>query len=465
MDYELIVNGLNKLASVLSVRMNPDGSCGEICVEAANDLYLESVRVKREDFVPGKPYSCYVPPTRNYEDMSYRCVKENRLVHFYIHVGLYNAWMEVYMLPLKSEEPDKGYYLFSYDMNVGPEAEKLADLEPESAMQVLQITMKLRESDDFHEGMNSVIHGIRLNCEAERCCILLTDHRERRCSVLAADASEEESAEEDLDFLQGEAFFGIVESWGKLIEKSNCFIVHGKNELELLKDVNPVWYGSLKQIDVYSMVIYPLKANGETIGYIWALNFNSDNTLRIKSILEVTAFLLASEIANHQLLKKMKLLSDTDLLTGLLNRNAMNNRVTDIVSGEEKLGGSYGVIFVDVNGLKTVNDKEGHPAGDRLLKGTAVLLKKCFADHEIFRVGGDEFLILVTGRSEEEFNALADDLKAASEASKNIRVAVGTCFGDESMDIRTAMHLADERMYKDKEEFYKKHPEFGRSGA
>ena len=130
MNYDLIVNGLNKLASVLSVQMNPDGSCGEICVEAANDLYLESVRVKREDFVPGKPYSCYVPPTRNYEDMSYRCVKENRLVHFYIHVGLYNAWMEVYMLPLKSEEPDKGYYLFSYDMNAGPEAEKLADLEP-----------------------------------------------------------------------------------------------------------------------------------------------------------------------------------------------------------------------------------------------------------------------------------------------------------------------------------------------
>ena len=93
MDFEPIVNSLNKLASVLSVQLNPDGSCGEICVEAANDSYLESVHMKREDFVPGRPYSYYVPPTRNYEDMSYRCVKENRLVHFYIHVGLYNAWI------------------------------------------------------------------------------------------------------------------------------------------------------------------------------------------------------------------------------------------------------------------------------------------------------------------------------------------------------------------------------------
>ncbi|MBR5421491.1 MAG: GGDEF domain-containing protein [Lachnospiraceae bacterium] len=462
MDYDLIVNGLNKIASVLSVQMNPDGSCGEICVEAANDIYLESVHVKREDFVPGKPYSCYVPPTRNYEDMSYRCVKENRLVHFYIHVGLYNAWMEVYMLPLKSEEADKGYYLFSYDMKAGPEAEKLADLEPEIAMKVLQITMKLRESADFNEGVDSVLHDIRLNCEAERCCILLTDFKEKQCSVLSADASVEETSDEDLKFLQEETFFHIVESWDKLIEKSNCYIIHDKNELETIKESNPVWYDSLKKIDAYSMVIYPLKANGGTIGYVWAINFNSDNTLRIKSILEITAFLLASEIANQQLLKKMKLLSDTDLLTGLLNRNAMNNRVTDIVTGEVKLGGKYGVIFVDLNGLKTVNDRDGHPAGDRLLKGTANLLKECFADQEIYRVGGDEFLILVTGCSEEEFNALADKLKKASEGSKDIRVALGTCFGDESLDIRTAMHLADERMYKDKGEFYRTHPEFNR---
>ncbi len=462
MDYEPIVNSLNKIASVLSVQLNPDGSCGEICVEAANDTYLESVNVKREDFVPGRLYSCYVPPTRNYEDMSFRCVKENRLVHFYIHVGLYNAWMEVYMLPLKSEEPDKGYYLFSYEMTAGPEAEKLADLEPEIAMQVLQMTMKLRESADFHEGMNSVIHGIRLSCEAERCCILLMDPNEKRCSVLAADASEEETSEEDLEFLHEEAFYHIVETWEKLVEKTNCYIIHDRNELEPLKDINPVWYNVLKEIDVYSMVIYPLKTGVGTIGYIWAVNFNSNNTLRIKSILEITAFLLASETANHQLLKEMKLLSDTDLLTGLLNRNAMNNRIADIVSGKAKPGGKYGIVFVDLNGLKIVNDREGHPAGDRLLKGAAAMLEECYSGCEIFRVGGDEFLILVTGCSEEEFNALADELKASSERSKDIRIAVGTCFADEDTDIRTVMHLADERMYRDKEEFYRNHPEFSR---
>ena len=54
LDYQGIVNGLNKIGSVLSVEINSDGSYGDICVEAANDTYLQSVNVKREEFVPGK---------------------------------------------------------------------------------------------------------------------------------------------------------------------------------------------------------------------------------------------------------------------------------------------------------------------------------------------------------------------------------------------------------------------------
>ena len=119
-------------------------------------------------------------------------------------------------------------------------------------------------------------------------------------------------------------------------------------------------------------------------------------------------------------------------------------------------------MFVDVNGLKAVNDRDGHPAGDRLLKGTAAMLKESFSGHEIFRVGGDEFLILATGCNEEDFYSMADVLKESSEKSKNIRIAVGACFADASMDIRKAMRLADEKMYKDKKEFYQNHPEFSR---
>lgn len=458
MDYMDVAMKQKKIASVLSVQIFEDGSCGEICLEAPNDLYLASVNVKREDFVPGKPYYNYVPRDLNYEAMSYRCVKESKIVHAYIDAEFYNAWMEVIMMPLVSDEPGKEYYLFSYDMQAKVDASKLSDISPDLAVQVIRTSIKLRETDDFHAAMDSIINDLRETCSANRSCIILTDFKKRTSSMLCESLGEAEVIAPDESFM-GEGFFSIIETWDRLIAGSNCYIIHDEGELEQVKDVNKDWYNSLKNDGVYSLVLYPLRSNGETIGYIMATNFDATSTENIKDILGVTSFILAAEISNHQLFKKMKILSDTDLLTGLYNRNAMNNRVTDIVSGINPISGDYGVIFVDLNGLKTVNDTDGHIAGDELLKSAACMLRDTFPEGEIFRVGGDEFLILQTGETEEEFNRLVENLKAASEASDTVKLAVGTCFCDAHLDIRKAMHDADERMYQDKDAYYKKHPE------
>ena len=251
----------------------------------------------------------------------------------------------------------------------------------------------------------------------------------------------------------------MLKTWDELIAGSNCYIIHDAEELKLLEAKNKPWYDSLIFAGVYSLVIYPLKANGETIGYIWATNFNSENTLNIKAILEIMSFILASEISNHQLFEKTKMLSATDLLTGLYNRNAMNNRIINIVSGHEDVGEKYGIAFADLNGLKEVNDTKGHIAGDNLLKSAASILLDVFLDSEIYRVGGDEFLIIVTNHTEDDFNTLVSSLRTACDNSSKVKLAIGTWYGDKSFDIRTAMHLADERMYADKEAYYKRHPE------
>ena len=285
MNYDSIVNGLNKIGSVLSVKINPDGTFGDICLEAANDIYLQSIHLKREDFVPGQLYSNFVPADQNYEAMSYRCIKENRMIHSYINAGQYNAWMEVYMLPLKSDEPDKGYYLFSYDMTPMLDAEKLSDLSPDVATKVIQTTIKLRENDDFYQAMNVIARDIRIDCGANRLCILLTDFKNRHCSVLSENVDDSEKGIKTVSDYIEEGFINIVETWDDLINQSNCYIIHDAEELEFLKDKNLIWYESLKDAGVYSLVIYPLKANGENIGYIWATNFDSSDTLKIKSIL------------------------------------------------------------------------------------------------------------------------------------------------------------------------------------
>ena len=137
----------------------------------------------------------------------------------------------------------------------------------------------------------------------------------------------------------------------------------------------------------------------------------------------------------------------------------MNDRVDNLVAGEAKLPETMGVAFADLNGLKTVNDDQGHDAGDTLLKRAAALLKVAFNDDEIYRAGGDEFVIFSPDTSEDRFNEKIMQLRGLSDNTPDVRFAVGSIYCKGEYDIIRAMQQADEKMYKDKEEFYRLHPE------
>lgn len=140
-------------------------------------------------------------------------------------------------------------------------------------------------------------------------------------------------------------------------------------------------------------------------------------------------------------------------------RNVMNERVDALVSGAAVLPERMGVVFADLNGLKTVNDFAGHDAGDKLLNRAAALLKVAFGDYEIYRAGGDEFVVFCSDVTEEQLNTMTAQLRALADNTSDVSFAVGTVFCTGEYDICKAMQAADARMYKDKEEYYRKHPE------
>ncbi len=154
----------------------------------------------------------------------------------------------------------------------------------------------------------------------------------------------------------------------------------------MVRERNPEWYQSLKDNKASSIILFPLKFGNKLLGYIWATNFNAENAPRIKEALELTTFILGSEINNHLLMDRLKVLSSRDMLTGVLNRNEMNNDVDRLVATNGK---PVGIVFADLNGLKSVNDREGHDAGDRLLRDAVCALREVFNDEEIYRAGGD----------------------------------------------------------------------------
>ena len=461
MDYKYLLESFNGVACILAVNLKVEHGDERILVVDGNDAYKRTVVKSIDEFVANVPYTRYIMQSSNFEALCNTCANTNKPVHTYFDIELYNAWMEVYYLPLKSEDPDVRLILFTYEMNPKADINKLADISSETATNVIKTCLKLRETTDFRESMKSVIKDIRLQCDSMRCSVLLTDYEKRDYSLLCEDYDENDPSQIPMEDFLTEEFYRVIETWPRLINKSNCFVITCEKDMDDAAKIAPEWIASLRVAGESSLVIYPLRSDNKTIGYIWAGNFPPEKTLMIKETLGLTAFILSAEIANDLNIRKMKIMSSTDLLTGVYNRNAMNNRISEDVSGVKEIAKPFGVFFIDVNGLKTINDTQGHLAGDNLLKDVASALEELAGKNsEIYRVGGDEFLVITPRTDSAEFLKLEESLKKNCERPNRAHFAVGSCHSDDHDDIRKAMQIADARMYEVKEEYYSRHPEY-----
>ena len=246
------------------------------------------------------------------------------------------------------------------------------------------------------------------------------------------------------------------------IAGSNCLMVRNQHDLNVIKERNPVWYESLERSNGKTLVLFPLKFKDELLGFIWAANFKAESSDTIKETLELTSFILASELYSYKLLDELHVLSSTDMLTGVYNRNAMNNYVDSLVSDKNQDSSTIGVVFADVNGLKRTNDSVGHFAGDLLLKNSALVLQKYFPECKVYRAGGDEFVVIVPDISDDRLSEMVEKMReTTSQPTDEVCFAIGWSTGKAS-DIRRTMHEADEKMYADKKQFYALHPEISR---
>ncbi|MCR5847864.1 MAG: sensor domain-containing diguanylate cyclase, partial [Lachnospiraceae bacterium] len=400
-------------------------------------------------------YDKYLPRTPDFEDKCYNSAVLKKPIHTYIHLNVCNLWFNMFFLPIDYEEENKCYCVYS------TEPTEVNDIDTSSgasntANDVLKTCIKLRGTDDFIKTANEVIGDVRVLCGAEVCTLLIVDEENGTSKILASSKAENSTIK---TLSQNVNMYDIVMSWIDTIGERDSIIIRNKKDLEYAKEVNFPWYQTLVESEVKSIVIFPLRHNKELLGFIWATNFNTENTQRIKETLELTTFFISSEIAGYKMLKRLEQISYADLLTGINNRNAMNNRVTEIVTGKKKITEPYGIVFADLNGLKRVNDEIGHAAGDLMLKKAGLALQEVFVDGEVYRAGGDEFMVIAIGGSEEEFNRKIDELREKAGDPENVCFSVGSIFNDSNEDIRDVMRKADEAMYRDKDKYYEEHPE------
>lgn len=454
MDFENILSHHRAKACVVSVEMFPDGTFGNIRVVAGNQAHCADIEaITHHPFVPGCPYEMCFPKNQNFEDHCYHCIHEGKPLHAYVNLYMMGLWLNMFLLPLESDSENIGYCLYCYDVAPKADSSAMADLSAETASDVLKACIKLRGSSDIKQAFQEVVADIGELCGSEHCCILLTDTKKRKCSIFAESLREGSNLFPMSHYIDG--FYPITETWPNTLAGSTCVIVKDESDMEKLRDQNPIWGASLEQAGIKTIVLFPLRHGGVVLGYMWALNFNVADVMKIKETLEVTTFFLASEIASYQLLNELEIMSTIDSLTGVKNRNVMNNQVDRVVAGE--LPVPQAVLFIDLNGLKRVNDEQGHNAGDKMIRSAALILQEVFHDGTVYRAGGDEFMIVVREITEEELQDRIARAHFLSGKTEDVRFSIGVCYGERN--IRRAMRLADERMYANKNVYYEAHPE------
>ncbi|WP_028515773.1 sensor domain-containing diguanylate cyclase [Ruminococcus flavefaciens] len=467
MNYQEIVDGFVLTTCILSIEKLPDGGYGNIRIVAGNKPYIDSIEnpangasahMLNNKFIPDSPYEKYIPKDLNFEQAVYKSAILKTPIHTYLKPERFFCWLNQYILPIESDDPNKGYCSYSMQITMEANSEMMSNVSASASSAVLETCIKLRGSTDFKKTLHEIICDICELCGANRCSLLQTDFKAKSCSLLAKvviDKSKDTAVVSE----ETKPDFELVSTWNETIAGSNCLILENEKDMEVLRERNPRWYDSLKAANLQSLVLFPLNYNNETLGYIWAVNFNTENTLRIKETLSLTTYFIASELSNYQLLNRLEVMSSVDLLTGIYNRNAMNNRIDRYISGAEPTPENYGIVFADLNGLKQVNDSGGHIAGDKLLKNAAAVLRELFYDSDIYRAGGDEYMIIAVNVPEEELEKRMEKLRKDSEDTNNISFAVGGYYEANGGDIRYAMRTADERMYADKDRYYRKFPE------
>ena len=464
MDFQKFVDGFKPMTCIMSVEKLPDGKYGEIRIVAGNKAYIDSVEnmpdmpeLLSKKFVPNSLYQNYLPKDPNFELFCYNSAVLKKPTHAYVHPDRFDFWFDLFSLPLDADDGNLCYCTYTQELTHEAETSKMTNVSQDTAAEVLSTCIKLRGATDFKTTMKEVIKDIREICGAAYCAILTIEELAQKCSILCEDISSDFVDYDPAWFT--EDFYDIAKTWDSIIGGSNCIILQNEQDMGYLKEKNAVWYNSLSAAHVKSLVLFPLKNGFELIGYIWATNFDTEKTLHIKETLELTTYFIASEISSYQMCDRFRILSTVDMLTGVLNRNEMNNRVMQLGSDDRPNRKNIGVVFADLNGLKHMNDNNGHSAGDQMIKDAANILKEVFPDTEIYRAGGDEFMVLLRDTTMEYMQQREKELKSKALKSNAVSFAVGLCLEEDSQHIYDAMKTADKRMYEDKKKYYELFPE------
>ena len=234
--------------------------------------------------------------------------------------------------------------------------------------------------------------------------------------------------------------------WMSQLENNSNIIIES---LESIREAHPEDYELLRMQGIHSLMVVPLHVDGKVSGFIGVDNPRSNRN--DYSLLRSLALVVTNEQKKNQMERKLLELSFVDKLTGLGNRN---NYIQMLEQLEKTPPANLGVVFIDLNGLKMVNDQLGHNAGDEYIKNLADIFRKHFREEDIYRIGGDEFVFLARRIGEPVFKKRVDAMKAEADWLYPDAISLGYVWQEKNIKPSSMVQKADILMYENKKEYY-----------
>lgn len=215
-----------------------------------------------------------------------------------------------------------------------------------------------------------------------------------------------------------------------------------------------------KLVNIQAYIGQPLlKEDGSLFGTLCAIDPEpkSETIFEDEALFDLLAqmlsYILQTELRETQQIRKTEHFEAealSDSLTGLFNRRGWDK----LVNLEEERCKRYGhpttVLMIDLNNLKTINDKFGHAAGDELIQKAATALKEQVRSSDIIaRLGGDEFAVLSLETNLENAEKLISRIQQAFTALE-VSAAMGLALRNPTYGLSAAIKEADEKMYQNK---------------
>ncbi|MBA3865478.1 MAG: GGDEF domain-containing protein [Solirubrobacterales bacterium] len=185
-----------------------------------------------------------------------------------------------------------------------------------------------------------------------------------------------------------------------------------------------------RRVNAASMICVPLIHRREVVGVLkvysaLAHNFNDDDV----EALELLTDLIAAHISHATSFEIEAHDCRHDALTGLANRRAYEERLAVEVSRATRYDQPLSLCLLDLDGFKAVNDELGHPAGDQVLRGAARVIDESRVADDVFRIGGDEFAILMPQTGPADARLAAQRIADALDDAQLVSGGIGASFG------------------------------------